>query len=936
MRRNIQTYSEEAGATDDGAVVWMCPDRCKSMPFFQIKVVFDYWKRTEQYQHWYIFEGYKWVWKGQWFQEVYWKYNSDYRAGFSPADLTTLPSSESEGLPFPSSQVKTVGTCKSEAIQGNKLDHDDKCWPSDMTHLSSLFPKIEFSGLSEVSKWEPTPVQIENCPFISDSINPYVKPCLQAQQNGIFIKPAYKFFAGAQSQPYERTCAVVRYQSLAVDASEVSAQRQTKIQSFWRTPPTYKKHQYNFKNLRDEKWGADNKDIRGWKDEHLDLAEGTAETGAANSRRYEWFCYDLANRARTDFGNSGSEDSMDNYRKYYNAILYESKCESANCEDFVSRACWENSYSIAASTCHWVKTFKTATDLTTVAGGEFAKSMNVYGNGKYIITIPSSMNFRIGGIEQSTSITMSTTDAFTIELKDMFSCSQCEDAVRVRGMVLADQTKGAGEVAECKECAAYERLDYHRCLECDTHKIRNSNKWIDCVSCAQNTPMRRAGGVDQDCKTCQILDYFNGADADGCLRLKSVMDGRTATEIKGVDEYYSGGMPREIMPKHYRVVQVQTVWNAAVTQDACDYTANAVGYATELSYRRWCGHREIVREQQALLKYENTSYLYANESTTTGVAAIGDLCQQGSLKATTAGLFDLTCRDGRNKEVSVSVVRSGHPEKCTLCRGATYTKRCWPTYHADLASEEVEYFEGSGRFKRMSSNGTCAVCAGQCAGENHYMQPTRFSCMWNGTANGRMLGTVSALPSTGFYYWYKQSPCIPCADVDMNTTHAMLHKQCGNKRTYRIWDPLQTVPKEVRSIPLVRTCCSMKLAGKAECTESEFSSWINENCQVALSLLDVAPVKETYCPPGWYVDKACAESTPAAWAPDCCKRCGGCTGSMFKTESYATCTGATFIDTERNGCNRDCLSNSYMKGGNCYRCESCSTTGTGEHGLESV
>ena len=81
------------------------------------------------------------------------------------------------------------------------------------------------------------------------------------------------------------------------------------------------------------------------------------------------------------------------------------------------------------------------------------------------------------------------------------------------------------------------------------------------------------------------------------------------------------------------------------------------------------------------------------------------------------------------------------------------------------------------------------------------------------------------------------------------------------------------------------------------------------------------------------MDQACAQVAPNAWVPDCCKRCDACGPGFFKTEMYAACTGATFIDTEKNGCERSFLSNSYRKDGRCYRCEQCSTTGTGEHDL---
>ena len=933
-----------AEQVDDDSFVWFCPQRCKSMPYFDIKMTFSFktWKYDQPYK--YLKDGKYWdSWTEITGKDSFWKGNGAYRESYDQSLLTNSPSENADGSfsAIDAKRVTSVGVCKQNVMKWNELAQTTECSVS-MPHVDLTVPA---SGISE-------------CFFRPGIINTYIRPCFQTEASGIIlVKPAYVFYPGATGTSAKRgTCEVVRY---AATDTTAATTREARAASSWDVAPTYQKHTYEFKKLPfdyTKQWYREDFAI-GTKlvERNTEMPKAPVDYNKLYTKKYEWSCracfYPLSNQylVPEPWGCTWKT-------KYMQAKQYESKCSKAPCHEFITPPCWENVYSIAASPCAWQKRvqdgkskdgFVTLQEMTqdVVTEYEYATRMHAYGGGSYMITFPPETiaSTRASGasweyqLESGKLVSIAAQAQLKIELKAEYSCHQCSDAGRIGVWGMQSNLKRDMEVTLCRRCEAYESVVSYVCTECTRYHMRRD--WLDksvCVACPVETPMRRSGGQDKDCKECQVLDYFNGAHQDGCLRLQSVMDGRTAGAIKGVDQYYSEGMPREIMSKHYRVVQVRTVWSAAVRQDACDYTANAVGHATELSYRRWCGHREIVREQQALLKFENASYLYANESTTVGFAGIGNLCQKGNLKATTAGVFDLTCTDSRDKEVSISVVRSGHAEKCTVCRGGQYTRRCWPTYHADLASEEAEYFEGSGRFQRMSSNGTCAACAGQCAGENHYMQPTRFSCMWNGTANGRMLGAVTALPSAGLYYWYKQSPCVACADVYMNTTHAMLHKQCGNKRTYRTWDPLQTRPKEERSIPLVKTCCSMQLAGKAECTESEYLSWINENCQVALSLLDVAPVKETYCPPGWYVDKACAESTPAAWAPDCCKRCGGCAGSMFKTESFATCTGATFIDTERNGCNRDCLSNSYMKDGNCYRCESCSTTGTGEHGRESV
>lgn len=936
MKHSVKQFWNQDESKDDDAFVWLCPNRCQSMPYFDIKITFDYWKRTGTQQVWYVFESYVWEYIGQWFNEVYWKGNSLYRQGFSPTDLTTLPSSEDGGEAFPSSQVKNVGKCKDEAKEGNKRDHDHKCWPSEMTHLDSMFPTKEFG---EKKVWEPTPVDVENCNWQSGVINPYVKPCVQAQTNIVSLKPAYKFYPGTESSTLDRRCVAVRYSEISSGGSE-ETERQNKIRTYWKTTPKYTKHRYTWKSLREETWGPNNQVISGWIDEHKALRDGTMATGAENKRRYEWFCYDIPWYLKDQKSSIGS-DVKDSSRKYYEARLYESKCETVDCEDFVSRACWENSYSIAAASCTWAQIYQGRTDLTlpTVVGSDFADKMNVYGNGEYLITIPEGMQF-LGAQQQNGKYNIGLTTTFTIKLKDEFSCNRCEDGLEVRGIVPDYRTKAQNEVVKCEPCKAYQRVVNYMCETCvSLHTVRALTNRASCVPCADNTPMRRV--VDEVCTQCEVMQYFNGKDAEGCLRLESVMDVLVNQMIQGSDKIFADGAVRLIKKKHYRVVWPFRMWRVAVEEYACDYSMTAVAGTSELYYRRLCGHDEIKREQQALLQVanRNETYLYKTDTTNSGFASISSLCKPGTLQPSYSGAFDLKCRDNRSTEVNIRVLREGYTRKCTKCVGAMYTLNCWPTYNTAMLKEEQEYF---GNINLASSPGKCENCASHCTDDNYYMNPEEFSCMWNSTSKRRVLGVLSGLSSSNFNYWYKQAPCQPCVDVELNATHALLIKECGNKRTYRMWDALQTkqISKDDRSIPIVQTCCSKSKSNGEKCTldEDKAEIWIGNNCEVKNAMEDLQPVKETYCPSGWYVDESCATNAEnkQKWAPDCCKRCSVCLGSMFKTENYATCTGATYIDTQRNGCERSCLSNSYKKNGNCYRCEYCSTTGTGEHSLEVV
>lgn len=434
------------------------------------------------------------------------------------------------------------------------------------------------------------------------------------------------------------------------------------------------------------------------------------------------------------------------------------------------------------------------------------------------------------------------------------------------------------------------------------------------------------------------MHYFNVQNADGCLLLASVRL-TAGGSIEGVDEISAiQGQAREIKRKYYRHVQSNALWSAAVKELACDSRETSVSQKTELSYRRWCGHSEMRREQQALLRIGNSSayYLYQNNRLTAqGYAPISTFCRADSWTLSTAGVFDAQCLDNRSNTANIHAVREGNVEKCRACDGGRYTLNCWPTYHEALRNEEQEYFSSD---SILSSAGTCDACARRCTLNNYYMSPSKFSCMWDEGAQGRMRGFVSDVPATAYFYWYKQAPCKPCKNVLLRTTKAVLVQQCGNKATFRTWDKDQTRPygSEERSIPKVQTCCSQLISETLadNCTSEEDNAriFIETNCKTEAEMQDFAPIEQNYCPPGWWVDESCAQKSSSVWSPDCCKRCLDCTGNMFKTESYAECTGATYIDTQATGCERRCLSNSYEKNGRCYRCESCSFIGTGEHG----
>jgi len=960
-------YTGTAEPTDDENFKWICPDRCKSMPYFDIKTSFSFmvWqceKTAEQKGAMIDF------YKTTRVDRNYWTGNKAYRDQYDQTQLTNSPAIivdpnniASTFTPISKTLVKSVGDCKNDV---KKWNHD-----AQITECSIATPHLDIflSTTPYVDDALDTGYSLNNCRF-EDKVNTYTSSCFQEVRTDIVsVKPSYVFFptATARAAGKDNFCQVVDYKDTA--KTELAA-REAKTNAAWSSPPRYSKHSYALVKMPFEytdEWYVDylGTNIAGYE---RDVAFPTGETPGSGkiketslkTRKYEWACKkEVCPQFAWDEGYHEGICPLKYF--YFAAKQYESKCSDAVCQKFKTPACWANVYSIASSPCAWQKLVaaNSATDgfvnlQQMTPDAEYANRMQEYGGGSFEVTFPASMTAskrtEAGLVSDigNGKVSIKANDKFRIALKYTHSCVLCLEAQGIRpgvwGVVATTVRKAEQVVVECKECAAYEYVKDHVCTACAVHQVRAAER-DKCAACPASAPMRRGGDApDANCTACAVLDYFNGADARGCIRLGSVTDGLRVrgldVSVSGIDKIFGDSEVKEVRPKAYRALAPGVDWWLAVTEVLCDFTADAVSRAVQLSYRRWCGHREIVREQQAVLEIKGRSgfYLLKAENTPLGFAAIGGVCG-ATLRAAASGPFDLQCEDNRSLTLDISVVRKGDPARCTVCAGAFFTEACLPTYHPEMAREEAAYFASGAP---LSSAGTCKQCNGRCLQENHYLSPGPLTCMWNASAQARVTGAASALPSAGLFYWYKQAPCKACVEAVLNSTHAMMVKQCGNKRTYRTWDADYTTVELTRSIPYIKTCCSKWGAGKKECTVPDGGSvadsvpdiLVPANCKEALELEDFAPVHTTYCPPGWYVDKDCAERTPDAWLADCCKRCRACGPGQYKTEVYGACSGATFIDTEKRGCETSCLSNSYRKDGRCYRCEQCSTTGTGEHG----
>ena len=155
---------------------------------------------------------------------------------------------------------------------------------------------------------------------------------------------------------------------------------------------------------------------------------------------------------------------------------------------------------------------------------------------------------------------------------------------------------------------------------------------------------------------------------------------------------------------------------------------------------------------------------------------------------------------------------------------------------------------------------------------------------------------------------------------------------CGGYSQFKWWRPVVGGDSDIDTgeIPFSQICQKAAIeAGTAgsECqhpdTDDPFGIASNfEECS------DTIP----YCPVGFHVDAACAESQVVAgrgqlrqFAPACCKRCQqACAVNERRRSDWAQCPGDTVVDTQAR-CGAGCDVNYYfdMQSKQCKMCESC-------------
>ena len=906
---------------------WICPAHCVSMPAipYQLKVVkiISFWESPSTRR----------------------RYETNTRTVEIPTPFKTEDASSNcvkKSADPNTYAVCTISNCKSQRKQDNFKARVKDCWQwnyrsgmPQMTHLDRMWTDKEaqaydFAGIKNKEEI------ISSCPPVNDA-NPFKfhdaacwnEPAEDKKHKQFFIKPHYTYYRSMQSLSDRTDCRLQIVGSYA-DGNVLLPGEMNKwnINKHWQNPLTRRDHYYNVYPVFD---GMQRSGFSGFHDR---------EDKTIATWDYTIPC----------------EYSYNNMKRSTNVIYAESGCTYPACVDFITKPCYDNVYRYDEMVCTLIRdnfkqgpilfsTFKEKI-IRLIPYREPFMSYGLFGGNSYFdiwydtakvqvkrdetILDPNVPHVFADGHHISVALIRDATNAY--------SCAACSD-IDLHGRVSTSNPAMANDITACKKCLEYEKVSvtvssitYQDCVVCDTHQVRNEANAKQCMKCQdidKLKPMRRkktdtAGHTV--CTACQHFQYFRGDSDAGCIFLQTVTDNIQVTNRKAVlsgkDFYITGDVLQEIEAKFWRDNILPTSeWDKELVPAACipgyDIPTTSV---PRLKFTAWCGHREMLRHQQAWVEV-NASSLYvplnADFARTRINTSVVELCGANALTQVSGNTtFDLACGSHR-----FSLVRSGFQDKCTLCVGAKYTDKCWPTYVDGLDLYDALYFDNRALTPQP---GTCQDCNPRCHNTlqpDSYIDPIPYSCWWNGT--GRVPGVLGA-PATNFS-WYKPAPCTRCGAVRLADDKAELVLACGNRVSYRRWlsDTVSGSELDQRSVPSTQICCVEKLADPATiCTSdpAKFETFTPLNCKQ--TVFDTPPAFLPYCPPGWYADRTCANGSPA-WNPDCCVRCQICRSGLFKLDAYKVCPGDEFFDSQDRGCTTKCLTNQYVRNDRCIKCEAC-------------
>ena len=918
---------------------WICPRQCASMPQIPIKMNL-------------IKEISTWECIGHWINGGCTIHNTrvDTQAAvtyqipmpnlFKTADASSYYYVESSD---PNTYgVRPISLCKTKRYEDNFNARVYDCWQwnhrsgkPQMSHLNTFWINGEatlhtFKGARRMQQ------AISQCKAINDRNNFYFQsePCwmqpvgTEQKVKQFSIQPYYTYYRSMQSKSDQTDCRMLvkgdedslseRWASLAL--LPWGEEREWDIRNHWVNPLTRRDHFYTFKPTFDvmtERFG------NFWQLEQKTVA------------RYDYTipCKDSYNRQQRS-------------TKVYSA---QSGCEQKTCIDFITKPCYDNIYRFDEMVCTLIKyhfsgnqadgmpfsVFKSKIVQNEQQMAPFMQYGLHEGNSYFEIWYDKTkvrVRRNADLVEPNTPTVFS--DAHTISVSLIrdgtihYSCSGCLD-IQLFGRYSAVKPM-VNDITPCKACVRYEKVqqysDYQDCETCDQHHIRNPDKATQCRKCIEidrAKPMRRIQPADVDCTTCKLFQYFDGATPQGCEFLQTVMDNIQVVDRKaklsGMDFYIKDEIRKEIPAQKYRENVIENAsWYTELMLGSCTFSSQDTSVVKRLDFQSWCGHQEMVRHQQAFMQLVgSTWYMPLNNDAgrTRSNTTVVDFCGSNSLtRVQGSRTVDLEC--GQHK---FSIIREGFKDPCTLCLGAKYTMNCWPTYAPGLELYDDKYFLPSNK-ALTPQPGECAWCNKVCSEAGHYIAPVEYSCWWNGT--GRTPGVLGSTPTN--FSWYKLAPCKACENVQLTPDSASLVLTCGNRVSYRRWlpdDVSDSAKTPLRSIPSIQVCCAEPLTVR-QCTDNEleFQTFAQQNCRQSID--DTPPVTLPYCPPGWYVDPACAQDN-ALWQPDCCVKCKSCRGGRFKTDAYYDCPGHEYFDSQDRGCTTSCLTNQYLRNERCIKCEAC-------------
>jgi hypothetical protein len=661
---------------------------------------------------------------------------------------------------------------------------------------------------------------------------------------------------------------------------------------------------------------------------------------------------------------------------YKDVQVFDYRLVSSNpaCPDSVTESCVDNAFSFYAKECVWVRTTSKATPLSLAALLAFRVSLDKESFESYADSGQYALNLGQRNIEawlngekwngQAKYIDVNTAKLYFTEKLD-FSCNGC--AKPGQALSPSANVDKCGVPQACVTCEPWQRVDspwrgswsrcdpsfaVRKCADCVAHQVRSvaETERADeyCVPCPPLTPMRQVRQAT--CAACNHTQWFDAATALGCAWFVSVVDGLSFTGSPRFSQAYvdryrppgSATIPEPVPALHYRsLVSDGNAWTTSTVAERCAPSSFAVlnasaariftrnVYPRRVQFRRWCGHAEILKADDALVlpidcdSRRNASAVPLS-ALITGAEGVYVLAKERRLVRNRMAEIKLTMlSDGFS--CMFELRREGRAEDCTSCAGTRYAKDCGPTYFAELEAPAV------------AGPGTCEECVTQCSivqTPNSYFAVTQFSCWSNGTARVQSssghgsLKLIKETMSASMNYWYKPAACLPCARLSAAAVPQIVTR-CGNKASFETWDPtLKSLDEAQVARPQARFCCALdrnsNVGSICRPTESELGlATATPLCETVVPDLQTEYVN--FCPPNWFLDRTgeCV-GVLTAWKRSCCKECELCSGAgRIKTDVYAQCSGGTDFDTQLKGCVASCAEKNYEFNGTCIACESC-------------